>query len=314
MAARKMDKRRRPNPRLRIAVLVCAVFVVLSMVFSMSQSLAHNDVVRPMIEVSPVPTSIGLDIAASEAIYISPKEQAAAVKRLVKLKEPLYCAGTKKYAAISFDDGPSATTPELVKLLKEEGIPATWFDLGNNSSSDIPGLKLHAEYGPIGNHSWDHAAFTTLSPADMKTQMNDTQDVFKQNTGQNNKFMRPPYGARDAQTQKLTYKLGYAEMLWSADSQDGLGKPWQTIAQNAVDGLGPGANILFHDGPAATVTALRRKIIPAIRKSGLTMVTLPELLVLNPPSDAQLKAGPSGCKHAGKKNVSGVFLANPDAR
>jgi peptidoglycan/xylan/chitin deacetylase (PgdA/CDA1 family) len=118
--------------------------------------------------------------------------------------------------------------------------------------------------------------------------------------------MRPPYGARDAQSQKQIYKMGYAEMLWSADSQDGLSKSWRTIAQNAIAGLGPGANILFHDGPTATLTALRRKIIPAIRKSGLTMVTLPELLVLNPPSDAQLKAGPSGCSHAGKKNVSGV--------
>jgi peptidoglycan/xylan/chitin deacetylase (PgdA/CDA1 family) len=283
------------------------------MIFSMSQSLAHTEVIRPSIEVSTVPTSIALDIAASEAIYISPKEQAAAVKRLAKLKEPLYCAGTKKYAAISFDDGPSATTPELIKLLKEEGIPATWFDVGNNAASDIPGLKAHAAYGPIGNHTWNHADLTTLSPADIKTELTDTQDVITQNTGQNNKFMRPPYGARDEQSQKQTYKLGYAEMLWSADSQDALGKTWQVIAENAVDGLGPGANILFHDGPAATLTALRRKIIPAIRKSGLTMVTIPELLVLNPPSDAQLKMGASGCTHAGRRNVSGVF-ANPEAR
>lgn len=267
-----------------------------------------------MIEVSTVPAAIGLDIASSGAIYISPKEQAAALKRLVKLKEPLFCAGTKNYAAISFDDGPSATTPELLKLLKEEGIPATWFDVGKNSASDIPGLKLHAGYGPIGNHTWDHTDLTTLSRADIKTELDDTQDVIKQNTGQINMFMRPPYGVRDLQTQKLTYKLGYAEMLWSADSQDGLAKPWQTIARNAINGLGPGANILFHDGPAATLTALRRKIIPAIRKSRLTMVTLPELLVLNPPSDAQLKAGASGCTHAGKKNVSGVFRANPEAR
>lgn len=314
MEARKMDIRRRPNPKLRLTVLVCAVLLLISMLFSMSQSLAHNDPVRPTIEVSSVPSAIGLDIAASDAIYISPKEQTAAVNRLAKLKEPLFCGGTKKYAAISFDDGPSATTPELVKLLKEEGIPATWFDLGNNAASDIPGLKLHADYGPIGNHSWDHTAFTTLSRADITTQLNDTQDVFKQNTGQNNKFMRPPYGARDAQSQKQTYKLGYAEILWSADSQDGLAKPWKEIAKNAIDGLGPGSNILFHDGPAATLTALRRKIIPAIRKSGLTMVTLPEMLVLNPPSDAQLKAGGDGCDHAGKKNVSGDFLTNPDAR
>jgi peptidoglycan/xylan/chitin deacetylase (PgdA/CDA1 family) len=284
------------------------------MVFSMTQSLAHTEVVRPMIEVSTVPTAMALDVANSEAIYISPKEQSAAIKRLVKLKVPLFCAGTKKYAALTFDDGPSATTPQLIKLLKDEGIPATWFDVGNNASSDIPGLKAHAAYGPIGNHTWNHANLTTLSTADIKTELNDTQDVIKQNTGQNWMMMRPPYGARDPQSQKTTLKLGYAEMLWSADSQDALGKTWQVVAQNALDGLGPGANLLFHDGPAATLTALRRKIIPAIRKSDLTMVTLPELLVLNPPSDAQLKMGASGCTHAGRRNVSGVFLTNPEAQ
>jgi peptidoglycan/xylan/chitin deacetylase (PgdA/CDA1 family) len=302
-----MDIRRRPNPKLRLAVLVCGVFVLLSMIFSMATSLAHSDDERPLIEVSTVPTSMALDVASSEAIYISPAEQTAAVKRILKLKLPLFCGGTKKYAALTFDDGPSATTPELIKLLKEEGIPATFFDVGNNASSDIPG-------GPIGNHTWNHTDLTTLSTADIKTELNDTQEVIKQQTGQNNRFMRPPYGARDPQSTKTTQKLKYAEMLWSADSQDGLAKPWPVVAKNATDGLGPGSVILFHDGPAATLEALKRKIIPAIRKSDLTMVTLPELLVLNPPSDAQLKLGGLGCSHAGRVNVSGTFLANPEAR
>jgi peptidoglycan/xylan/chitin deacetylase (PgdA/CDA1 family) len=309
-----MDIRRRPNPKLRLAVLVCAAFVLFSMVFTMATSLAHTNVERPIVEVSTVPNAIALDVANSEAIYISPAEQNAAIKRLVKAKLPLFCAGTKRYAALTFDDGPSTTTPALIKLLKSEGIPATFFDIGSNAQADIPGLKMHAAYGPIGNHSWDHSDYTTLSTPDLKAQLNDTQEVIKTNTGQNNMFMRPPYGARNPSTEKTIQKLGYAEMLWSADSQDGLGKAWPVIAQNATDGLGPGSVILFHDGPAATLEALKRKIIPAIRKSDLTMVTLPELLVLNPPSDAQLAAGPMGCSHAGRVNVSGTFLANPEAK
>jgi peptidoglycan/xylan/chitin deacetylase (PgdA/CDA1 family) len=284
------------------------------MVFSMATSLAHTDVERPLIEVSTVPTAMALDLANSDAVYISPEEQKAAVKRILKSKLPLFCGGTKKYAALTFDDGPSATTPALIKLLKEEGIPATFFDLGKNAQADIPGLKLHAAYGPIGNHSWDHSDLTTLSTRDLKAQLNDTQDVFKLQAGQDNKFMRPPYGARSPSSEATTRKLGYAEMLWSADSQDGLGKAWPVVAKNAVDGLGPGSIILFHDGPATTLEAFKRKIIPAIRKSDLTMVTLPELLVLNPPSDAQLKLGGMGCSHAGRVNVSGTFLANPEAR
>lgn len=309
-----MDKRRRPNPKLRIATLVCAGLLLLSMLFTMSQSLAHTEVVRPQIEVSSLAREIGLDLAASDAVYISQAEQKAALKKLVKSKEPLFCGGTKQYASISFDDGPSETTPQLIKLLKDEGIAATWLDVGNNANKYAANLRMQAAFGPIGNHTWNHADLTNLSTKDIKIELGDTQAVIKQTTGQDWKMMRPPYGARNPQTEKTIRKLGYAELLWSADSQDALSKPWQVIAQNAVDGLGPGSMILFHDGPAATLTALKKKVIPAIKRSGLTMVTIPELLVLNPPSAEQLTAGPMGCRHAGRVNVSGTFLTNPEAR
>jgi peptidoglycan/xylan/chitin deacetylase (PgdA/CDA1 family) len=296
-------------------VLVCAGLVLFSMIFAMSTSLAHTEVVRPMIEISAVPSEMALSIAASDAVYISPQEQRAGLKRLVKAKQPLFCGGTKRYAALTFDDGPSAASPALIKLLKEEGIAATWFDVGNNANTYPADLKAQAAYGPVGNHSRDHADLTTLSPKDMKAELTDTQDLIKAQSGQNNMMMRPPYGARNPQTERLTRKLGYAEILWSADSQDGLAKPAETIAQNAIDGLGPGSVILFHDGTnPATLTALKKKIFPAIRKSNLTMVSIPELLVLNPPSDAQLAAGPMGCSHAGRVNVSGTFLMNPEGR
>lgn len=307
-----MDERRRPNPKLRLAVLITAICVVASMVFAMSTSLAHNAVERPLIEVSQFPRLAALDIGASDFSYISKSRQEAGLARLVEAKQPLFCGGTKPYATISFDDGPSKTTPQLIKLLKHAGVSATWLDLGKNASDMTPNLRLQSAYGPIGNHSWDHANFTTLSTADLKTQLADTQETIQQGTGQDWKMMRPPYGARNPQTERIIRKLGYAELLWSADSQDALSKPWRTIAENAINGLGPGAVILFHDGPAATLTALKRKVLPAIEKSGLTMVTLPELMVINPPSAAQLNAGPMGCSHAGKVNVSGSFPANSE--
>lgn len=310
-----MDKRRRPNPKLRIAVLVCAGFVLFSAVFARATSLAHTEVVRPSIEISEIPREMALSIAASDAVYISPAEQNAAIRRILKFKQPLFCGGTKKYAALTFDDGPSTTSPQLIKLLKDEGIPATWFDLGKNANEYPASLKAQAAYGPIGNHSWDHAAFTTLSPAEIKAQLGDTQAAIKSATGQDWKMMRPPYGARSPESERVTRKLGYAEMLWSSDSQDGLGKSAAEIASVAVAGLGPGAIVLFHDGTnPATITALKKKVIPAIRKKDLTMVTLPELLVLNPPTDAQLNAGGMGCAHAGRVNVSGTYIPSPEGR
>jgi peptidoglycan/xylan/chitin deacetylase (PgdA/CDA1 family) len=313
-----MDKRRSPNPKLRLATLVCVVLVAFLMIFTASQSAAHNELVRPRIELSSLPREIAMDVAASDAIYVSPADQHAAIERIRKSKQPLFCGGTKKYAAISFDDGPSATSQQLIKLLKDEGIPATWFDLGRNAESEPAKLKEQAAFGPIGNHSWDHSAFTTLSGKDIKVQLDDTQTTIRQTTGQNWKMMRPPYGARNDETQRTVRKLGYAEILWSSDSQDALGKTWREIAESAINGLGPGAMILFHDGPAATITALKKKFIPAVKRGDITLVTVPDLLALNPPSDQQLEDGPMGCKHAGKVNVSGVgsggYLPNPESR
>lgn len=310
-----MDERRRPNPKLRISVLVCTAIVLVSMLYTATTSLRHTDVVRPIIETSELPREMALDLAASDAVYISPSEQRAGLKRLMKLKVPLFCGGTKNYAALTFDDGPSTTSPQLIKLLKDEGVAATWFDIGNNANSYPASLSAQGHYGPIGNHTWNHADLTTLAPKDVKTELTDTQDVLKSGTAQDWPMMRPPYGARDEMSEKTIRKLGYAEILWSADSQDGLAKPAEAIATNAINGLGPGAIILFHDGTnPATITALKKKILPAVRKSGLTMVTVPELMALNPPSDAQLTAGAMGCSHAGKVNVSGTFLTNPESR
>jgi peptidoglycan/xylan/chitin deacetylase (PgdA/CDA1 family) len=173
-------------------------------------------------------------------------------------------------------------------------------------------LKKYGPVGPTGNHTWSHAMLTALPPKQVRSQMNDAQGVIERLTGENNRIMRPPYGARNKRTVKIIDKLGYAEILWSADSQDGLAKPAKVVAKNAIDGLGPGAVILMHDGPDATLEALRKKVIPAIRRSNLTMLSIPDLLVLNKPSNRQLDAGPRGCTHAGRVNVSGYFRENPE--
>lgn len=294
-------------------MLVCAAIVVVAMLRSMAGSLGHTDVVRPLVSVSELPGTIGLSIAASNASYITGEEKRAALRRLVRSKHPLFCGGTKKYAALTFDDGPSVTSGKLVDLLRANAIPVTWFDLGKNAEAYPEGLRRQAEFWPIGNHSWDHKDLTTLNKRDFKAEIEDTQELIKERTGQDNKMLRPPYGARSPFTEKLTRKLGFAEILWSSDSQDGLAKTAPQIGTLAAEGLGPGAIILFHDGTnPATIPALKKWVIPAIRRSGLTMVSIPDLLVLNPPSDDQLAAGPYGCRHAGRVNVSGNYLASPE--
>lgn len=297
----------KPNPPLRIAVLITTLVVFISSIFAMTSSLTHADLVRPTLQASPVPAQIAKAIAVSDVFYIPPADQRAAIKRVAKSGLPLYCGGAKNYASITFDDGPSTTTPELMKLLRKAGVPATFFAVGQNVQEFPANAKLYPLQGVTGNHTWDHASLPSLSPAEIKAQLTQTNDILTTTVGSQFKIMRPPYGAHDPMTDAVIKKMGYAQALWSADSADALGAQPDALAQHVIDGLGPGANILMHDGPAATLIALKKKILPAIRKSGVTMVTLPQLLALNPPSDEQLAAGPRGCSQAGKVNVSGSF-------
>lgn len=298
-----MDKRRSTNPVLRIAVGFAVVLVLISMAVARSNSLGQSEEPELAEKAAVLERKNEREIAEREA---RSSAERASISRIVQLDLPVYCAGRKPYAALTFDDGPSDQTPELIRTLRRAGIPATFFVLGKNGQEKPAEFKALTSAGVILNHSWSHPDFRYLSRKDMRTQILDTQRLIRAETGQDYKGFRAPYGARDANVNSLVRKMRFAEILWSADTEDALRADAASVGQKAIDGLGPGAIVLMHDGPATTIEALKKTIIPRIRKSRLQMVTIPELLAQNPPSKKQLEAGGEGCKHAGKVNVSGT--------
>lgn len=250
----------------------------------------------------------GRTLADSSATTATPAMAQIGVARVARSRKPLFCGGTKPYAALTFDDGPTPVTNKLVKLLKDSGVSATFFVLGAKLKDDRTTVKQMQSVGEIANHSWSHPAFNTLSSKGIKSEVNDTQDLIRTVQRPAPKLMRPPYGARDENVNRILAKLGMAEALWSSDTQDALNASWQQIADNGVNGIGPGAIILMHDGKDTTLTALRKKILPAARRQKIRFVTLSEMLAINPPSEQQLAAGAQGCAHAGKVNVSGTYF------
>lgn len=286
-----------------MAVVVAGVLVLASAVHAARDSGGGAMRAAVASRAAALPSRIGLAIARSRALGVSRRQENRALGELVERSLPLYCGGRRRFAALTFDDGPSAHTKEIQRLLRRAGIPATFFIVGRNGADRPTALRRLERAGAIGNHTWNHTDLTTLRPKRIKQEMSATKALLRTHPAPY-AMMRPPYGARNALVTKTLDGSGYAEILWSADSADALGAPWKTVAANTVAGLGPGAVILMHDGPAATLPALRHRIIPAIRRSNLTMVTVPELLALNPPGTARLQRGPKGCKHAGKINVT----------
>ncbi len=295
---------------MRAAAFAAGLLVLVSAVSAAHRSGARADRVGGVLQVSPLPLKIGRDLARSNALHLTRSAEDRELRELARLGVPLYCGGRRRYAALTFDDGPTSSTARLLRMLRRAGVPATFFVIGKRVQGKPSALRALGRSGALGNHTWSHRQITMLTPSALRGELRDADRMYAV-AGRRHihsyGMMRPPYGDHNVATDRLARRLGYAQILWSADSQDALGRSWKVVARNAVDGLGPGSVILMHDGPATTFTALRRRILPAIKRRKLTMVTVPELLVLNPPGKQRLLKGPRGCKHAGKVNVSGYF-------
>ncbi|EOY2581354.1 polysaccharide deacetylase family protein, partial [Enterococcus faecium] len=90
-----------------------------------------------------------------------------------------------KSVAISFDDGPGATTtPQLLRILKEKNVHVTFFVLGENTAQHPEIVKQTAETGhEIGNHTYDHQNLATLSAQSMTEEVTKADTEIKKVTG-----------------------------------------------------------------------------------------------------------------------------------
>jgi peptidoglycan-N-acetylglucosamine deacetylase len=222
----------------------------------------------------------------------------AAVARFAKLGYPLYCGGGKKgrYVALTFDDGPGPYTELYAfKILRQAKARATWFLVGRLISGwpSIPRREL--AFGPLGDHTWSHPYLPGLTAGAMANEIASAQNEIEKASGRPVTLFRAPYGARNAAIDQEVKSLGMLEVLWSIDSLDSQGADYNGITKEVLDNVRPGSIILFHENRGQTIRALKFHIFPALRERGFKTVSVPELLALDPPTVAQLKAGPAAC-------------------
>ena len=234
--------------------------------------------------------------------FASARAQRRALQRLLRLDLPIYCAGSGgRYVALTFDDGPSPYTPELLRVLDEGGARATFFVVGANMAS--PKLaeyaRRYAEAGVVANHTYTHPRLTDLSASDVAAEIGNAQRAIEKATGRRITLFRPPYAAQSSAISSVTRQHGLVRILWNTDSRDWTGQGWDKTADYAVRGLEPGSIILLHDTRPGTIKALRYVILPELQRRGLRSVTLPELFALDPPSVDQLRADTArgACSH-----------------
>jgi len=204
------------------------------------------------------------------------------IPSLVRAPGTYYMAHTQeKVVALTFDDGPDPTdTPDVLDILKEKKVCATFFVLGQAAQSNPYLLKRLVNEGhEIGNHSFNH----DYQQRRLVEEMNQTDKEVFAATGTHTYFYRPPGGFLSKSQLEIIKGNGHVVALWSVDSKDWRNPGIKQIVDNVMKHVFPGAIILMHDGGyhrTQTVKALG-PIIDALRERGYRLVTLSELKTMD---------------------------------
>ncbi|RYI22438.1 hypothetical protein EVU97_08600 [Dermacoccus sp. 147Ba] len=179
-----------------------------------------------------------------------------------------------KCIALTFDDGPGPDTNSILDTLEKKKARATFFTLGPAVQAAPATVRRMVKLGMgVGNHSWSHPQFTTLTDAQVTSEITRTADVLKKITGSDPVAVRPPYGAYT----EATPHAGAPFVLWDIDTEDWKNRNADTTTKRVVDGAHPGAIVLMHDIHPSTAKAVPG-IVDELQKQGYTLVTIDELI------------------------------------
>lgn len=185
--------------------------------------------------------------------------------------------------ALTFDDGPhKAYTEEILDILNEYGIKATFFVVGSNVERHPEIVKRAlAEGHEIGNHTYSHPHLTNIEGDELYREMLETERILMELTDFRPKLFRPPEGVYSQTVSNTLERLDYIPILWTVDTTDWKRPKAETIAKTVMDHTEPGVIILCHDyvsGKSNTPAALRI-FLPKLLEQGYQFVTVSELLM-----------------------------------
>jgi peptidoglycan-N-acetylglucosamine deacetylase len=198
----------------------------------------------------------------------------------------------KKEVALTIDDGPGPLTPQFVRTLQRLRAPATFFIVGQQLNTFDAGLKDEIKAGfAIGDHTEQHQTLPPLSPSLQNKAIQDAALRIRSYGVPYPRLFRPPGGAFNATTVSTLHQHRMLAVLWTVDTGDFTRPGTTAIVDRAVNGAKNGAIILMHDGGgdrSQTLAALPA-IIHRLRARGFQLVTVPQMLLHDPPSRQQAR-------------------------
>jgi peptidoglycan/xylan/chitin deacetylase (PgdA/CDA1 family) len=283
------------NPQRRTGGLLAAALLVASLTLATPAAQA-----APAAPTAPPPSFSSLPagpwppfevLAADPATVAAPEGALPEVAAQVAASCPAVGYGVNHYApgggrtvALTFDDGPGGSTAEILRILQDAGVTATFFNIGVNETVRPALVQAEAAHGfLLGNHTWSHPDMARQSSTAQAAEMDRATAQQASLVGSVPCFFRPPYGSFDSGTLSLAQARNMSVWNWSVDTEDwkaagSASSYWvdRIISRARAGGDQSHPVVLMHNSPAgnpATVGALP-SIITFYRDRGYTFVDL----------------------------------------
>ena len=186
----------------------------------------------------------------------------------------------EKYAALTFDDGPSGEyTAQLLEGLNKRGAKATFFLCGYRLAEypDLAGQILASRH-EIGLHGFSHKDMRQMSRRAIAQEIMDTQALLPENC--HVRFFRPPGGNLSDGILQVAKARGLAIALWSVDPRDWSTKNAAAVGSHVIRNTHAGDVVVMHDLSGSSVRAAMT-VIDRLQAEGYQFVTLSELARLH---------------------------------
>lgn len=184
----------------------------------------------------------------------------------------------KKLVALTFDDGPNyKVTTFLLDELDNKNAKASFFLVGSRISSQKVLIKRMYNSGhSVGSHSYNHKNLTKLTDEQLMKEINDTNELISQITGEDVKYLRPPYGSYN---KDLLNKINMTFILWNVDTLDWQSRDSQKVCDSIINSAKDGAIILLHDLYQTSVDGALCAI-DKLQEQGYAFVSIDEMIKL----------------------------------
>jgi peptidoglycan-N-acetylglucosamine deacetylase len=187
--------------------------------------------------------------------------------------------------ALTFDDGPSESTPELLEILARYRVAASFFQCGANVQR-LPGVarEVAAAGHEIGNHTHSHPLLALKGSGFIERELRQAQEVIESATGIRPRYFRAPYGARWFGLRAAQRRLGLQGVMWSTIALDWK-RQTPAVVTRLLGGANRGAILCLHDGrvlehrPNIEVTLQTvRELLPKLMEQGFHFEKVTDIL------------------------------------